>query len=103
MSGLGGEKPGRGCNITLVFFKLIVRPKRGSIGEAVHELLDVLKSVCHDGTVINEQELTYQSLCDLGFCSETPQVEDSTVSPVFQVNAGVVCFMECVSDQHSAE
>ena len=28
MSGLGGEEPGRGCNITSVFFKLIVRPKR---------------------------------------------------------------------------
>jgi len=61
----------------------------------------MLKSVCHNGTVISEQELTYQSLCDLGFGSETPQVEDSTVSPVFQVNAGVIWFMECVSDQHS--
>ena len=61
----------------------------------------MLKSVCHYGTVISEHQLTYQSLCDLGFGSKTPQVEDSTVSPVFQVNAGVICFMECVSDQHS--
>jgi len=64
MSGLGGEEPGRGGNITSVFFKLIVRQKRlaGSIGETDHEPLDMLKSVCHNGTVISEQELTYQSL-----------------------------------------
>jgi len=56
-------------------------------------------TVC--GTVISEQELTNRGLCDLGFGSETPQVEDSIVSPVFQVDAGVICFVECVSDQHS--
>ena len=55
---------------------------------------------CSTYIVISEQELPYQSLCDLGFGSETPQVEDSTISPVFQVNAGVICFMECISDQH---
>ena len=102
MSGLGGEEPERGCNITSVFFKLIVRPKHlAAVAKTVHELLNELNSVCHDGTVISEQELTYQSPCDLDFGSETPQVEHSTVSPVFQVDASVICFMECVSDEHS--
>jgi len=50
----------------------------------------VLKSVWHNGTVVSKQQLTYQSLCDLGFGSETSQMEDSTIIPIFQVNSSVV-------------
>jgi len=68
----------------------------GSIGKTIHELLDMLERVCHNGTVIGEQQLTYQSLCDLDFSSETSQIEDSTISPVLQVDSSVICVVECM-------
>jgi len=79
MSGLDGVEPGQGCNITPVFSRLIVRPKRLSkLSMSFSEYGQ--GCVRHDGAVISERKLAYQSQCDLGFGSETSQIKDSTVS-----------------------
>jgi len=50
----------------------------------------MLKGVCHNGAVISKQELMHQSLCDLGFGSETSQIKESTIRLVFHVHSSII-------------